>query len=57
MSEVGPAIDVPALFGYNLMHDQPLHKVKQHGNQRMNAVCNNCKLSAIRLPCLGKGRT
>lgn len=39
MSEVGPAIDVPALFGYNLMYDQPLHKLRQLGNQRMSPVC------------------
>ena len=39
MSEVGPAIDVPALFGYNLMYNQPLVKMKHIGNQRMNAVC------------------
>ena len=38
MSEVGPVIDVPALFGYNLMYDQPLIKMKHVGNQRMNAV-------------------
>ena len=39
MSEVGPAIDVPALFGYNLMYDQPRIKMKRVSNQRMNAVC------------------
>ena len=39
MSEVGPAIEVPALFGYNLMYDQPLVKLKQLGNQRMSTVC------------------
>ena len=39
MSDSGPVVDVPALFGYNLMYDQPLIKMKHVGNQRMNAVC------------------
>lgn len=39
MSEVGPVIDVPALFGYNLMYDQPIVQMKNNGNQRMSAVC------------------
>lgn len=39
ISEVGPVIDVPALFGYNLMYDQPFIKMKHVSNQRMNAVC------------------
>lgn len=38
MSEVGPVIDVPALFGYNLMYDQPIVQMKNNGNQRMSAV-------------------
>lgn len=38
MSEVGPVIDVPALFGYNLMYDQPIVQMKNTGNQRMSVV-------------------
>ena len=39
MSEVGPAIDLPGLFGVNLVYEQPLHKPKQLGVQRMGTVC------------------
>lgn len=47
MSEVGPVIDVPALFGYNLMYDQPLIKMKHVGNQRMNAAVASSALGKL----------
>ena len=38
LSEVGPSIDVPSLFGYNLTYEQPLIKLKQNTDQRMSTV-------------------
>lgn len=46
-SEAGPVIDVPALFGYNLMYDQPLIKMKHAGSQRMSAVRTSSLIMCI----------
>lgn len=46
-SEAGPVIDVPALFGYNLMYDQPLIKMKHAGSQRMSAVWTSALIMSI----------
>ncbi|XP_068720941.1 E3 ubiquitin-protein ligase HERC2-like [Montipora capricornis] len=47
MSEVGPAIDLPGLFGVNLVYEQPLHKLKQLGVQRMGTAIASSALGKL----------